>query len=101
MWCFDLQTNQWSEIKHQGEYKPTPRSGHTSVVHGNKMYIFGGLLELTKELNDLVIFDLETQNFYSDSDNGVAIESPELGKTMETKMSENPDSTQKNSSIQK
>lgn len=33
------------------------RSGHTAVVWGQKMYIFGGILELTKELNDMVVFD--------------------------------------------
>jgi len=27
------------------------------------MYIFGGILELTKELNDLVVFDFSTMKF--------------------------------------
>jgi hypothetical protein len=27
------------------------------------MYIFGGIFELTKELNDMVIFDLVTKKF--------------------------------------
>jgi len=30
------------------------RSGHTAVSYNNKMYIFGGILEVTKELNDLL-----------------------------------------------
>lgn len=29
------------------------------------MYIFGGIIELTHELNDLVTFDFETQKFSS------------------------------------
>lgn len=37
---------------------PIARSGHTAVVHDNKMFIFGGMVELTKELNDLAIFDI-------------------------------------------
>jgi hypothetical protein len=69
MWCFDLQTCQWSQVDQSScEYKPTPRSGHSSVVYGDKMYIFGGILELTKELNDLVVFNFDTKSFSSCSD---------------------------------
>jgi len=69
MWSFDLQTNAWSQIDQSGSsYKPTPRSGHSSVVYGDKMYIFGGIVELTKELNDLIVFDFESKSFYSNSD---------------------------------
>lgn len=42
---------------------PQPRSGHSAIVHGQKMYIFGGIFELTKELNDMVIFDFVTKKF--------------------------------------
>jgi hypothetical protein len=42
---------------------PIARSGHTAVSHDNKMYIFGGMVELTKELNDLAIFDCTTKKF--------------------------------------
>lgn len=69
MWCYDLQTNAWSQVDQSGcEYKPTPRSGHSTVVYGDKMYIFGGILELTKELNDLVVFDFDKRQFSSCSD---------------------------------
>jgi len=27
------------------------------------MYIFGGILELTKELNDMLVFDFDTMKF--------------------------------------
>jgi hypothetical protein len=47
----------------QEDFVPKPRSGHSTVVHGNKMYIFGGILELTHELNDLIVFDFETRKF--------------------------------------
>jgi hypothetical protein len=39
--------------------KPLCRSGHSAVTYGSKMYIFGGILELTKELNDMIVFDFE------------------------------------------
>lgn len=67
MWCFDIASSKWSQVT-DSDYKPTPRSGHSTVVHGSKMYIFGGILELTKELNDLVVFDFTTKQFSSRSD---------------------------------
>lgn len=33
------------------------------MVHNDKMYIFGGIYELTKELNDCVVFDLRSERF--------------------------------------
>lgn len=64
MWEFDPATNKWTEIvQAEGSFIPQPRSGHTAVVHGSKMYIFGGIFELTKELNDMVIFDFTTKKF--------------------------------------
>lgn len=42
---------------------PHKRSGHSCVVHGEKMYIFGGIFELMKESNDMVIFNLRTRKF--------------------------------------
>ena len=33
------------------------------MVWNDKMYIFGGIFELTKELNDLVCFDFKTMKF--------------------------------------
>lgn len=38
------------------------------MVHGNKMWIFGGIYELTHELNDLVAFDFTTHKFSSNSE---------------------------------
>lgn len=44
-------------------YNIAPRCGHSAVMHNGKMYIFGGLYELTHELNDLVAFELSTRTF--------------------------------------
>jgi hypothetical protein len=43
--------------------KPSARSGHTMNVYGDKMFIFGGIFELTKELNDLISYDFLTGKF--------------------------------------
>jgi N-acetylneuraminic acid mutarotase len=50
------------------DFKPKKRSGQSTVVYGNKMYIFGGIFELTNELNDLVVFNFETKKFSSNSE---------------------------------
>ena len=51
-----MGTQKWCCIKTSG-YEPHPRSGHSANVHNGKMYIFGGILELTKELDDLFCYD--------------------------------------------
>lgn len=64
MWCYDASTGAWANIAYaEGDMKPCARSGHTAVTGGSKMFIFGGILELTKELNDLAIFDMKTNKF--------------------------------------
>ena len=66
VWSFNCDDNSWSQVKfEQNDFLPTPRSGHSTVVYGQKIFIFGGILELTKELNDLVVFDLKTGKFSS------------------------------------
>jgi hypothetical protein len=65
LWCFNIDESSWSQVELGEDFRPCPRSGHSTVVHGEKMYIFGGLLELTKELNDLVVYDFETNKFSS------------------------------------
>lgn len=64
LWCFDKADGSCSEITMpEGEVCPVPRSGHTAVAAGNYMLVFGGILELTKELNDLSIFSFETRKW--------------------------------------
>ena len=64
LWEFDTQQGTWRQIQIQeGDLRPLARSGHTAVTYNNKMYIFGGILELTKELNDMLVFDFATMKF--------------------------------------
>lgn len=64
LWTFDLKGKTWNEIvPAEGGFKPIARSGHTAVVWGQRMYIFGGILELTKELNDMVVYDFASGQF--------------------------------------
>lgn len=67
VWCFDnSETGDfgWSKCEiSEEDFCPSHRSGHSAVVHGEKMFIFGGIFELTHELNDLCCFDFETKKF--------------------------------------
>jgi hypothetical protein len=55
MWKFDIETNQWTEIEQKGEV-PHGRNGHSLQVHGDFLIMFGGILEITKESEDIYIF---------------------------------------------
>jgi hypothetical protein len=37
---------------------PIPRSGHSAVLYENYIGIFGGIFEVTKELNDFHLYDI-------------------------------------------
>jgi len=56
----------WREIERNwSDFKPLPRSGHTSCVVDDNLFIFGGIFELTKELNDLIVFSFKEQKFFN------------------------------------
>lgn len=64
LWELDLATETYKEIQlPDGSPMPNPRSGHSSTIFKNKMYIFGGIIELTKELNEMLIFDFSSGQF--------------------------------------
>lgn len=57
-WKFNFNTLEWTQIRCADE--PIPRSGHTaSIYQENFMIIYGGIYEITKELNDMHIFDMK------------------------------------------
>lgn len=55
MWKFDLETNQWTQIEQKGDV-PQGRNGHSLQVHNGFLIMFGGILEITKESEDIYIF---------------------------------------------
>ena len=64
LWELDLATETYTEIKlGDKSFQPLPRSGHTASIHNGKMIIFGGILELTKELNEMLLYDFGTKCF--------------------------------------
>lgn len=75
---------KWREIPIADGHGPVPRSGHSAIVDGSKMFIFGGIFELTKELNDMVVFDFMTGSFTQTGDSYQEIHSPEKLKVQNT-----------------
>ncbi len=59
LWVFNIADQFWKEIKTEQGDIPLPRSGHSSDVYDGNLVIFGGIFDVTKELNDLSIFSLE------------------------------------------
>ena len=58
-WKFNLSTQEWTCIDTVDE--PMGRSGHASQVYNDSMIIYGGIFEVTKELNDMHVFDFKKQ----------------------------------------
>ena len=54
---FDLATSEWSQVR-AGGTPPSPRGGHTAVVHGDALYAFGGKSGRSP-FNDLCAFHFE------------------------------------------
>lgn len=64
LWELDLATEAWTEVElAPGSYPPACRSGHSANLFRGKMYVFGGILELTKELNEMLCYDFEARSF--------------------------------------
>lgn len=63
LWKYDILKQVWTEIEMINKYDdptfcvPLERSGHSCDIYGQYMVIFGGFYEITKELNDLFLFD--------------------------------------------
>ena len=60
IWKYEILKQVWTEIEIGEETTycvPPERSGHSCDIYGQYMVIFGGFYEITKELNDLYLFD--------------------------------------------
>lgn len=55
IWKFDIDTNQWSEIEQKGDV-PKGRNGHSIHLHDGFLVMFGGILGITEESDDIYLF---------------------------------------------
>ena len=61
-WKYNFASQEWTMIQAMDE--PIARSGHTAQVYNNQyMIIYGGILEVTKELNDMHVFNLQSERW--------------------------------------
>ena len=62
MWSFSISEYLWTKIEIKGE-TPVPRSGHSCLIQGNNLFIFGGKIANIFEVNEFWKFDLKTNRF--------------------------------------
>ena len=63
MWAYDLINMIWEEVADNSLFKILPRSGHTAAVYQNYMIVFGGMLSVTKEVDDTCAFNFLTKEW--------------------------------------
>ena len=68
LWKFNFVTRMWEELipRNEPEMLPVPRSGHSAAIYNNElMIVFGGIYEITRELNDCHVYSLKDNVWYS------------------------------------
>lgn len=59
LWRFSLAERTWTKLEvESGQTAPKARSGHSAILYQDYICIFGGIQEVTKELNDLHLYDI-------------------------------------------
>lgn len=58
LWSFSLTDFRFARMKDNGEL-PAVRNGHSMNYHEGKLYVFGGIHDITWELDDLHIYSLK------------------------------------------
>ncbi len=53
--------NTWEILTPHSHVAPCVRSGHSSVVHGDSLVVFGGKNDVHNKLNDLWVFDFNAR----------------------------------------
>ena len=64
LWAFDIKNETWTLVEQSGNI-PNGRSGHSLNLYQNHLVLFGGIIEVTKESNELYIFNLQTKTWIS------------------------------------
>ena len=73
MWVFDPNHLFWRQIEtpnSQNAYEmdedsePLARSGHTACVVNDLMFVYGGIYDIARELNDMHVFDLRQEKWF-------------------------------------
>ena len=60
-WKFDFELLKWTELSIRGG--PSHRSGHSSSVYEDFLIIYGGIYDVTRELNDMHIYSFKSESW--------------------------------------
>jgi hypothetical protein len=60
LWVFSLTELKYKELDANGDV-PSSRNGHTMEYYDGKLYMFGGIHDITWELDDLHIYSLSVR----------------------------------------
>jgi len=63
IWKYSFSENRWTLIKPQQGPSPRPRAGHSALISGETLIMFGGCDQDNEKLNDLWVFHLETNTW--------------------------------------
>jgi N-acetylneuraminic acid mutarotase len=62
LWRFFFATNTWELIVSK-EKVPTPRAGHSALLRGDTMVIFGGCDQDNEKLNDIWVYNIKASTW--------------------------------------
>jgi N-acetylneuraminic acid mutarotase len=64
LWAYNTNTNRWKQIQAQNTVKgPGPRAEVSAVVHGGKIFLFGGSTAFFTTADDTWVFDIAKDNW--------------------------------------
>lgn len=63
LWVFNISDSIWTELKAKGDI-PYERSGHSMALLNDTIVVFGGIWDVTKELNDLAAYSIPQNKWY-------------------------------------
>ena len=60
VWRYHFKEGKWEIVVAMGKLKPEPRAGHSAIIYGDAMVVFGGKDDENNKLNDLWVFSMAT-----------------------------------------
>jgi len=96
MWRLNLTTNRWEHLKCNDTEAPRGRAGHSMAVYNNHIIVFGGLYEITREMNDMYVFNVQKNEWRrlfksSNEDNMAMTQKSDTLKSKKTRRDDSPD----------
>ena len=58
LWVFNLTTFKYQKLSPKGMI-PAERNGHSIEYYHGRLYVFGGIHDITWELDDLQIYNID------------------------------------------